>query len=114
MWENCPKATSKLVEWFKGQVVRPTGRPEIDIPMQQAFKDAEKAIQIALGVKTTFLYDFFDKEAIFLSVGRYKDVWVYTFEKVHQEWEGSGETREEIESEGFMEAFNIFERRLNA
>lgn len=113
IWENCPKAKVKLIEWFKKQLPGPTGNSQIDIPLQEAFKNAEKALQLSLGASPRFLYEFFDDNNIFLSVGRFKDSWVATSNKVDKgDWDGNAENRKEIEDWMFHRAFNFLESYL--
>lgn len=64
------------------------------------------------------LYNFFDKQGIYLTIEMYtKNNWTYTIsienEKVIVTSKESKNKREDIESDGFEECFRILEKKLN-
>lgn len=115
IWENCPKSVEKLIDWYKAQMPKPIGKPEIDVPIQEAFKHADRALQISMSAATPrFLYEFFDENNIFPCVGRWKDSWIYTLDKTsNADWDGSAETRQECENHAFKKSFLVLEKQLN-
>lgn len=63
------------------------------------------------------LYRFFDKEGIYLTVEMYNPKqWVYNISynngMVFGPEQSSKESREEIESDGFLECFRVLEKKL--
>src|SRR6478752_4848187 len=117
IWENCPKSVEKLIDWFKTQMPKPIGNPQIDIPIQEAFKNADKALNISMQSGTArFLYDFFDENGIYISILDTELNWQYklTYDITSSySSKANFNTRPEAENNSFFEAFRSLELKLN-
>ncbi len=120
IWEKCPKSVEKLITWYKGQMPKPIGKPEIDVPIQEAFKHADKALQVSMSAGTPrFLYEFFDEQQIYVGITNFHESdtikWegdVYVKDKFRKEISNYF-NRVDVENDAFYKAFEVMEETLN-
>lgn len=105
-----------MLDWYTVEFLYP-----------KAFKEFSKRMFPNIGVlsistlefyDTKKLYQFFDKEGVFLTVEMYNpNQWVYSISLhngiVFGPTQESKETREEVEISGFTECFKVLDNLLN-